>query len=420
MRDDGVRRVQDRLRRAVVLLEPDHACALELLFKREDVLDRRTAEFVDRLIVVADDADIFVSAREQRRQLVLQLVRVLILVDHDVVELLLVIGPHVLEGLEQLDGLEDDVVKVERVRLVQTLVVFLVELRDAVHAEIAGLPGVFGKRRRVLPPVLGLADDGQGQPRRQCLFVQVKIAEDILHHALGIARVVDREAAGIAVQPVDLPPQDAAAGRVERHGPDVHGVIAEQRLQPAFELVGGLVGERDGEDGPRRGGPERAQALGLQLHGGILRFEVRFEICKVLFGHVVRDLLRVGAFTEGDEVRNAVDEDRRFAAARAGQQQQRALCGQDALELHGVEILKARGDDRAAGGQKSGFKCLFHSFTFASADASINYGYSTASDRICRYQKNVRSRSSAFFSIRLTWTCETPMSSATRCCVRLW
>ena len=207
---------------------------------------------------------------------------------------------------------------------------------------------------------------------------------------------------------------------MERHGPDVHGVIAEQRLQPAFELVGGLVGEGDGEDGPRRGGPERAQALGLQLHGGILRFEVRFEICKVLFGHVVRDLLRVGAFTEGDEVRNAVDEDRRFAAARAGQQQQRALCGQDALELHGVEILKARGDDRAAGGQKSGFKCLFHSFTFASADASINYGYSTASDRICRYQKNVRSRSSAFFSIRLTWTCETPMSSATRCCVRLW
>ena len=207
---------------------------------------------------------------------------------------------------------------------------------------------------------------------------------------------------------------------MERHGPDVHGVIAEQRLQPAFELVGGLVGERDGEDGPRRSGPERAQALGLQLHGGILRFEVRFEICKVLFGHVVRDLLRVGAFTEGDEVRNAVDEDRRFAAARTGQQQQRALCGQDALELHGVEILKARGDDRAAGGQKSGFKCLFHSFTFASADASINYGYSTASDRICRYQKNVRSRSSAFFSIRLTWTCETPMSSATRCCVRLW
>ena len=151
-----------------------------------------------------------------------------------------------------------------------------------------------------------------------------------------------------------------------------------------------------------------------------LYLSLGFEICKVLFGHVVRDLLRVGAFTEGDEVRNAVDEDRRFAAARAGQQQQRALCGQDALELHGVEILKARGDDRAAGGQKSGFKCLFHSFTFASADASINYGYSTASDRICRYQKNVRSRSSAFFSIRLTWTCETPMSSATRCCVRLW
>ncbi len=207
---------------------------------------------------------------------------------------------------------------------------------------------------------------------------------------------------------------------MERHGPDVHGVVAQQCLQSAFELVCSLVGERDGEDGPRRGGPERAQALGLQLHGGILRFEVRFEICKVLFGHVVRDLLRVGAFTEGDEIGNAVDEHRRLSAARARPAAAAGPCGQDALALHGVEILKARGDDRAAGGQKSGFKCLFHSFTFASADASINYGYSTASDRICRYQKNVRSRSSAFFSIRLTWTCETPMRPATRCCVRLW
>jgi len=39
--------------------------------------------------------DIFVSTREQRRQLVLQLVRVLILVDHDIVEFALVIRPHI-------------------------------------------------------------------------------------------------------------------------------------------------------------------------------------------------------------------------------------------------------------------------------------------------------------------------------------
>ena len=78
--------------------------------------------------------------------------------------------------------------------------------------------------------------------------------------------------------------------------------------------------------------------LGLQLHGGILRFEVRFEICKVLFGHVVRDLLRVGAFTEGDEVRNAVDEDRRFAAARARYNQNRTLGLQDGLYLFFVKF----------------------------------------------------------------------------------
>ena len=40
----------------------------------------------------------------------------------------------------------------------EALFVFGVELRDAVHAVIAGLSGVFGKLLRPLPLVLGLAD----------------------------------------------------------------------------------------------------------------------------------------------------------------------------------------------------------------------------------------------------------------------
>ena len=216
--------------------------------------------------------------------------------------------------------------------------------------DIAGLSGVFGKLLRPLPLVLGLADDGQGQPRRQCLFVQVKIAEDILHHALGIARVVDREAAGIAVQPVDLPPQDAAAGRVERHGPDVHSVVAQQRLQSGLQFICGLVGECDGQNRPRRGGPERAQALGLLLHGGIARFEVVLEICNVRLRNILRNFVGVGAFAEGDEIGDAVDENGRLAAARTGQQQQRPLRCKNALALHLVQVLKARSDHSAARG----------------------------------------------------------------------
>ena len=67
--NDGVGRVQDRLRGAVVLLQPDDLRALVLLLEREDIFDRRTAEFVDGLVVVADNADVLISAREQRREL---------------------------------------------------------------------------------------------------------------------------------------------------------------------------------------------------------------------------------------------------------------------------------------------------------------------------------------------------------------
>ena len=50
--------IQNALGRAVVLLQPDEARALILVFKIQDVLDRRAAEAVNALVIVTDDADI--------------------------------------------------------------------------------------------------------------------------------------------------------------------------------------------------------------------------------------------------------------------------------------------------------------------------------------------------------------------------
>ena len=52
--DDGVRRIQDPLRRAVVLLEPDHHGVGEVALEVEDVADVGAAERVHRLVGVAD------------------------------------------------------------------------------------------------------------------------------------------------------------------------------------------------------------------------------------------------------------------------------------------------------------------------------------------------------------------------------
>ena len=84
--DDGVGGVEDRLRRAVVLLELDDAGVREVLLELEDVADLGTAEAVDRLVGVADDREVAVLAGKQRQPAVLDVVGVLVLVDEDVPE----------------------------------------------------------------------------------------------------------------------------------------------------------------------------------------------------------------------------------------------------------------------------------------------------------------------------------------------
>ena len=64
--DDGVCRVQNVGGAAVVLLEPDHPAVFILILKAEDVFNRRAAEFIDALVVVADHADIAPAPREER------------------------------------------------------------------------------------------------------------------------------------------------------------------------------------------------------------------------------------------------------------------------------------------------------------------------------------------------------------------
>ena len=196
----------------------------------------------------------------------MQQVRVLILVDQNIAELLLIVCTNILKSFQKLDGLEDDVVKVQSVRLLETLLVLGVDERDLLHPVVAGEGRRALEFRRLLPLVLGLGDDAQHQTRCKDLFVQTHVAQDVLHHALGVARVVDRKAP-VKAQLLDVAPENAAAGRVEGHGPHVQRFRAQHPRQTLLQLVRGLVGERDGDDAPRSNGPERAE----RVRAGLLR-----------------------------------------------------------------------------------------------------------------------------------------------------
>ena len=81
--------------RAVVLLEPGDRGAREILLEPQDVADLGAAPAVDRLVVVADAAQIAAALGQQPQPEILRDVGVLVFVDQQVPEAPLVVGKDV-------------------------------------------------------------------------------------------------------------------------------------------------------------------------------------------------------------------------------------------------------------------------------------------------------------------------------------
>ena len=120
-RDHRVGRVEDQLRRAVVLLQLDHRGVRVVPLEVEDVLDVGAAPAVDRLVVVAHHAQVAMGGRQGPHPQVLRPVRVLVLVHVEVAPAGLVLRQHLGRLLEQVHGPQQQVVEVERVRGAEAL-----------------------------------------------------------------------------------------------------------------------------------------------------------------------------------------------------------------------------------------------------------------------------------------------------------
>ena len=237
-------RREDRLGRAVVLLELDHGGVGEVLLELEDVADVGAAEAVDRLRIVADDRQVPVLPAQQLQQPVLGAVRVLVLVHQDPAEALLVALADVLEELEHVDRPHQQVVEVHRVGLEQALLVGAVGLGD--H-RLERRDGLLGVGLGVHQQVLEVRDPGLDRARRVALGVDLEVGEAALDHPQRVGLVVDREALLVA-EALGLDPQQAGAGGVEGHHPHPLLDPADQLGDALAHLLRGLVGEGDRED----------------------------------------------------------------------------------------------------------------------------------------------------------------------------
>ena len=356
--DDGVRRGENVAGRAVILFEPDDTCVRVLLFKGEDILDRRAAEFIDALVVVADNADVPAAARHERGKEILQMVRVLILVDEDVSEFFLIIREYIRLVLQKADGIVYEIVEVHSSGVLQVFGIGCIDLRRADAADITGAllggDGLLRRDERALVP----ARRGKHGLRREHLVVHVHIAQNALYNGEAVRLIVDREAVR-KTETVGAAPQNAHARAVERERPDIAPDLSELGFQTVFQLVRGLVRKRDREHLPRRRGIDGAQAADIVRH-------VRASGCGVLergehrLVRIGRKLSRVRAAAKLQDVGHAVDQDRRFPAAGAREQKQRAFRRQNSFALFRVQIGIFFFNDLPPRGGKPAGKVLGH------------------------------------------------------------
>ena len=242
--DDRRRGVEDDLCRAVVAFELDGHGFGEIVFEVEQVPEVGAAPFVDRLIRIADDAEVAVDFDQTANQQILGPVGVLIFVHHDEPELRRVFRADPVGLLEEVDGLEEQIVEIEPVAVPERVHVVRVDLCDLFIAAVpaGGRCDLFGP----FQTVLRLADARQGRSRLDEAVVDLEGLECLFDDSQLIGRIVDHKIAG-KTDCRCFATEQARAQRVKRRHPHAPAVPAEQRLDARSHLFGCLVGEGDGE-----------------------------------------------------------------------------------------------------------------------------------------------------------------------------
>ena len=243
--DQRVRRVEDVSVRAVVLLELDQRdgplrsgeIALEVLHVR----DVRTAKRVDRLIIVADGEHRRIGSGQQFEPRVLQLVRVLELVDEHVREAPLVVSAQAVVVAQHLVASQQQLGEVDRALALAHRVVQRVMLDLPARELVARLD-----RRRPQSLLLRVRDEVLKLSRREALVVDVVRLVHPLDERELVLRVHDLEQLR-QVRLAVMRAQHPVAKPVERADPHAAQIDRRQRRKPQQHLLRRLVRERHGE-----------------------------------------------------------------------------------------------------------------------------------------------------------------------------
>ena len=201
--------------------------------------------------IIPDHAQIAMPGREELGQLILRVIGVLVLVDHDVRKLLLIASQDLGILAQQLHGLEDNVVKVERARLTQQPLV------DGVHLRRRQLSATDRQLGVVLRPdqlILGAGDQTVNGCRLELLLVETATPHRFLDRRQRVGRVKDQKITRQSRFGVFTPQNPQTHRMIRPHKRKIASVgrVESQQLQhPPAHLAGGLIGKSNGQDAHR-------------------------------------------------------------------------------------------------------------------------------------------------------------------------
>ena len=247
MLDDRIRRRKYGLGRAVVLLQLDDRGLGIVLLEIQDVAHIGTTPAVDGLIGITDNAEIAIACSQQLRELVLRAVRILILIDEDVLEAALILRANLFIILQQLHRNHEQIIEIHRVVFLQLLLVELIERRKLFLMEIPCQTCVL---RRRLHLVFCIRDGIQHVVWRVLLIIKVHFLNTLFDDRLAVRRIVDNEIVLIFAIALDFAAQETRAERMERAEPNLFCQLADKVVHTLAHLRRRLVREGDGQDMP--------------------------------------------------------------------------------------------------------------------------------------------------------------------------
>ena len=297
--DQRVRNIEDRLCRAIVLLECHQPRARELPRKIEDVVNVGATERVDALRVVSDDRDVLVRSTHAAENPRLHEIRILVLIDEDVV-------------VERRDTIGERRGMLEHQRPKDEQIIIIDEVALDLAARVLGknaqdVVGKVGKLRQlaaenVLDRNLGVdvarVDVVQRLLLRESLFLLAitEIGAGDTDAIDGIGLIHDREIAW-QTRRLSEHSEQAIPGAVKGAAVHVAAQRADESLGAREHLVRGAPGEGQKKNA-------------LRLHAAL------------------------------EQVRHPIDERPRLARSRAGDDEQRAVAIHRRRSLLGIELCR--------------------------------------------------------------------------------